>query len=199
MRSVIERALLTSETDNTVYRKSSDILERNVARHNSDSVNDSIAVLAIVACVRSEVSETDASREEDLTARSLPKLTVGKLGASPRSPEVFDAFTRVVEGEGSTDQDDGDDDGKAHGPVHNTTSEADASEDANPDKKPGEHHPASGLSDHCSAWKNDITGIVTVLSGWDGILVCDHVGHEVIGCVPSPRKRTVGNLAGVLL
>ena len=96
--SLIERAFLTSKTDNTVYCESSNVLESNVAGDDGDCVNDSVAVFPVIACVRSEVSEANASREEDLTARSLPEPTVRELRTSPGSPEVFDAFARIVEG-----------------------------------------------------------------------------------------------------
>lgn len=185
----IDRALLTSETDNTVYRESSNVLESNVAGDDGDRVNDSVAVLSIVRGVGGEVSETDASGEEDLTTRSLPDLTVGKLGASPRSPEVFDAFARVIEGKRSTDEDDGYDNRKAHGPVNNSASETDTSEDADPDEEPGEAHPTGRLSEHCCARELNITGVVAVLSGCYRILVCYHIFHEVVGRVTGPGQR----------
>lgn len=57
----IERAPLTSETDDTVNRKSGNVLESDVAGDDGDRVNHSIAMLPVVAGVRSEVTEANTS------------------------------------------------------------------------------------------------------------------------------------------
>jgi len=50
-----ERALLTSESDNPIYCKSSNVLERNVTRHNGNSINDSVRVLPVVTRISVQI------------------------------------------------------------------------------------------------------------------------------------------------